>query len=81
MASSNEARVTHVKVSENRDRVDDYCGSNSLEDAGENAKRRRTAFDGNKQLQLEYGTSMSSDTKHTASSESKGINPFYMYLE
>ncbi|XP_026731059.1 uncharacterized protein LOC113496134 [Trichoplusia ni] len=72
MASSNEARVTHVKVSENRDRVDDYCGSNSLEDAGENTKRRRTAFDGNKQLQLGYGTSMSTDTKHTASSESKG---------
>ncbi|CAH0599169.1 unnamed protein product [Chrysodeixis includens] len=72
MASSNEARVTHVKVSENRDRVDDYCGSSSLEDAGENAKRRRTAFDGNKQIQMGYGTSMSTDTKHTASSESKG---------
>ncbi|KAJ8707489.1 hypothetical protein PYW08_010741 [Mythimna loreyi] len=72
MASSNEARVTHVKVSENRDFMDDYCGSTSLEDAGEGAKRRRTAYDCNKLTQQGCGTSVSTDPKHTPVSESKG---------
>lgn len=72
MASSNEARVTNVKVSENRDFVDDYCGSNSLEDAGEGAKRRRTAYDCKTVSQQGCGTSVSTDLKHTPSSESKG---------
>lgn len=72
MASSNEARVTHVKVSENRDFADDYCGSKSLEDAGESAKRRRVVYDCKKQSQQGYGTSMSADPKHTPSIESKG---------
>nr|XP_049705735.1 lysine-specific demethylase 9 [Helicoverpa armigera] len=72
MASSHEARVTHVKVSENRDFVDDYCDSSSLEDAGEGAKRRRTANDCKKLSQQGYGTSMSTDPKHTSSIESKG---------
>lgn len=80
MASSNEARVTHVKVSENRDFVDDYCGSSSLEDAGEGAKRRRTGYDGKNPSQQGCGTSVSTDPKHTAAIESKGINSFYTYL-
>lgn len=80
MASSNEARVTNVKVSENRDFVDDYCGSNSLEDAGEGAKRRRTAYDCKTVSQQGCVTSVSTDLKHTPSSESKGTISFYMYL-
>lgn len=72
MASSNEARVTHVKVSENRDFVDDYCGSSSLEDAGEGAKRRRTVYDCKKLSQQGCGTSVSTDPKHTSALESKG---------
>lgn len=72
MASSNEARVTNVKVSENRDFMDDYCGSNSLGDAGEGAKRRRTAYDCKTVSQQGCGTSVSTDLKHTPSSETKG---------
>ncbi|XP_075986904.1 uncharacterized protein LOC142983776 [Anticarsia gemmatalis] len=72
MASSNEARVTHVKVSENRDFADDYCGSSSSEDAGESAKRRRVVHDCKKLSKQGHGTSMSTDPKHTPSLESKG---------
>ncbi|CAB3258672.1 unnamed protein product [Arctia plantaginis] len=72
MASSNEARVAHVKVSENRDYDDEYCGSSSLEDAGESAKRRRVAYDCKKPSHQRFETSMSTDSKHTPSLESKG---------
>ncbi|CAH0697610.1 unnamed protein product [Spodoptera exigua] len=72
MASSNEARVTNVKVSENRDFMDNYCGSKSLGDAGEGAKRRRTTYDCKNVSQQGCGTSVSTDLKHTPSTESKG---------
>lgn len=72
MASSNEARVTHVKVSENHDFADDYCSTSGLKDAGETTKRRRVTYEGKKQSHQEYGTNMSTGTKHTSSLESKG---------
>lgn len=80
MASSNEARVAHVKVSEIRDFADEHCGPNSLEGAGESAKRRRVAYDSKKPSHQKFGTSMSTDSKHTPTSESKGNILLYMYI-
>lgn len=72
MASSSNARLSHVKVEENRDCIVDYCSSSSERDAGEGAKRRRVTQDHKRLMKLGCGSSMSSDSIIIPGIESKG---------
>ncbi|KAG6446633.1 hypothetical protein O3G_MSEX004538 [Manduca sexta] len=72
MASSNEARVSHVKVSGNRDFGNDCYESNGEGDAGEGTKRRRVAHDYRKLSKLGYDPSVSNESRLTPSCESRG---------
>lgn len=73
MASSKDTRESHVKVDGNRVYSDNYCGPSGERDAGEGAKRRRRSHDHKKLMKLGYGPSMSNESGHTPSSESRGI--------
>lgn len=72
MASSQEHRLSHVKVGETLDCVDDYRGSSSEKDAGQAVKRRRISHDYRKLSKLGYGPSVSTEPRHAMSPDSKG---------
>lgn len=72
MASSEQARLSHVKVGENCDYVGKLCGSKSKEDAGDGVKRRRVSHDHRKLSKLGHGPSVSTETRVALSTETKG---------
>lgn len=76
MASSEEPRLSHVKVGETLDYVGDYSGSSSRKEAGNAVKRRRVSHDYRKLSKLGYGPSVSAESEHAMSPDSKGKVPF-----
>lgn len=70
--ASNDSIESHVKVSENRDNVDDCCSSPSETDAGDANKRRRVSHDYRKLSKLGYDPSVPTNLKHASSTDFKG---------
>lgn len=70
--ASNGPLDSHVKVSENCDFGEDYCGANSEADAGEATKRRRVTHDYRKLSKLGYDPTMSTSLKQGSPFEPKG---------
>lgn len=78
MASSEEPRLLHVKVGENRDYVDDYRGSGIGGGAGRTIRRRRPSHDFCKLPKLRNVPSMSTEERHALYTDSKGIVVVYI---
>lgn len=77
MASSNEARLSHVKAGENLELGGDYRKANGESCAGEASKRRRISHDTKKPSRPGCDPSVSTKHIHT-SIESKGILLLYI---
>ncbi|XP_046973881.1 uncharacterized protein LOC124540406 [Vanessa cardui] len=69
--ASNDSIESQVKVSENRDTVDDCYSSCSETDAGEGIKRRRVTHDYRKLSKLGYDPSVPTNLKHASTSDFK----------
>lgn len=78
MASSRESKLSHVRVGENRNYIDDYRGSGIGGGTGRIVHHRRPSHDFSKLPKMGNGPSVSSEEIHAPFTDSKGIALLYI---
>lgn len=79
-SSSEEPRLSRVKVGKNCDYVDTFRGSGIGGGAGGGIQRRRPSHDYHKLPKLENGPSMSTEERHALYTDCKGTTVTYLII-